>query len=341
MTHLPEYLSYNDVCLVPQYNNVDSRTEPLLDTWLTRNVSVKMPLVAAPMDTVINAQLARKLREHGTLPIFHRFTTVEQQKEWIDEFGQNCFISTGINDVDKTIELLKYSGVNGPAKGVLIDVAHGHSSRLIEYVQKIKRSNPNIEIIAGSVATEMSVQDLYVAGADAIRVGIGAGSACTTRLVTGYGLPMFTCVRECARIASKLRVPVIADGGIEHPKDIAIALAAGAMTVMMGKKFAMVEESAAPKVSVDGKLMVKYRGQASANFQKDYYGGVKKGTVPEGMDFSVPCSGTADELIEYYLGSLRSAFTYAGARDIKEFQRKAEFVKVGAGYMGEAHVRAY
>jgi IMP dehydrogenase len=340
---MQEYLGYNDVALVPQYNNIDSRTQPNLQSWLTRNTLINIPIVAAPMDTVISTELAEKLLALGSIPIFHRFTSIEQQKTWIDQFGQNCFISAGINNLPETIDLLKYTGQNGPCKGVLIDIAHGHSKRMLDFIKELKSIVPDREIIAGSVATPMAVQDLYNVGVDAVRVGIGAGACCTTRIQTGFGLPMFTCVQECAKIASKLRIPIIADGGIEHPKDCALALAAGAMTVMMGKKFAQTTESASTKteIGLDGKQYVKYRGQASADFQKDFYGKVKDGTVPEGTHFDVLCTGSVDKLIGEYTGALRSAFTYGGARDIKEFQRKAEFVKVGSSYISESHPRPF
>ena len=162
------------------------------------------------------------------------------------------------------------------------------------------------------------------------------------RMVTGFGVPQFTAVQDCARIAEKLRVPLIADGGIRTSRDVVLALAAGASTVMIGKLFALTEESAAPKRKTDrykSGLEAKFRGQASADFQNEFYGGLKAKTVAEGIDFWGPVSGSVLDLIDELLGGIRSGMTYGGARSIKELQRKAEFVQVSATYIHESKPR--
>lgn len=325
-----EALTYDDVALVPQFNNIPSRTEPSLETWLTRNIKVGMPLVAANMDTVIGDDLADVLIEYGSVPIFHRFTTMEQQKRWVKKYGQKCFVSCGLLKLDETKELLDLG-----AAGVCIDVAHGHSDKMLRLIRDLKKAFPDTQVIAGNACTAMAYHDLVNAGADAVKVGVGPGAACTTRMVTGFGVPQFTAVMECAQVAEKLRVPLIADGGIRSSRDVVLALAAGASTVMLGKRFALTKESAATKK--DGKA--KFRGQASADFQNEFYGGLKKNTVAEGIDFWAPVSGSAGELIEELLGGLRSGMTYGGARNLKELQRKAEFVRVSATYIAESKPR--
>jgi IMP dehydrogenase len=186
----------------------------------------------------------------------------------------------------------------------------------------------------------MAYHDLVNAGADAVKVGVGPGAACTTRMVTGFGIPQFSAIYECAQIAEKLRIPLIADGGIRDSRDVVLALAAGASTVMIGKLFALTKESAAPKRQAEGgALEAKYRGQASEDFQTDFYGALKQKTVAEGIDFWGTVSGSADELIEKILGGLRSGMTYGGARSIKELQRKAEFVEVTSNYIKESMTR--
>jgi len=175
-----------------------------------------------------------------------------------------------------------------------------------------------------------------------VKVGIGPGAACTTRMVTGFGVPQFTAVRDCAQVAEKLRVPLIADGGIRNSRDVVLALAAGASSVMVGKLFALTREGAAQKRKAAGSasgLEAKYRGQASADFQTEFYGGLKEKTVAEGVDFWAPVSGSAHELLAELLGGLRSGMTYGGARSIKELQRKAEFVEVSATYLQESEPR--
>ena len=327
--------TFDDVALVPQFNNIPSRTEPSLESWLTTRRRVRVPIVNANMDTVIGDELAAVLIAAGTIPIFHRFTGFEQQATWIKRYGDQMFISCGLLQVEETQKLLDL----GPA-GVVVDVAHGHSSSMMKYIEELKRTHPEQDVIAGNVCTPMAYHDLVNAGADAVKVGIGPGAACTTRIVTGFGVPQFTAIRDCASIAEKLRVPLIADGGIRTSRDVVLALAAGASTVMMGKIFALTKESAAPKrTNSAGVLEAKYRGQASVDFQQEYYGGLKEKTVAEGIDFWAAVSGSAGEAIEGLMGGLRSGMTYGGARNLKELQRKAEFVEVSLNYMTESRPR--
>lgn len=329
--------TFDDVALVPQFNNVPSRTEPLLETWLTKNLKIQMPLLCANMESTIGEDLADLLLQEGSVPIYHRFSTFEVQKKWVEKYREKTFVSCGIQKIEEPRQLLDLG-----AAGVCVDVAHGHSDRMIHFVRELKRSHPDKEIIAGNVCTAMAYHDLVNAGADAVKVGVGPGAACTTRMVTGFGVPQFTAIYECAKIAEKLRVPLIADGGIRTSRDVVLALAAGASTVMIGKLFALTTESAAPKrksATAPSGFEAKFRGQASADFQNEYYGRLKEKTVAEGIDFWAPGSGSALELIQSLLGGLRSGLTYGGARNIKELQRKAEFIEVSGHYMAESRPR--
>ena len=329
--------TFDDVALVPQFNNVPSRTEPSLESWLTKTRKVLIPLLCSNMDTTISEELADLLVAQGTIPIFHRFTNHETQKKWVKKYGDKMFVSCGIQKIHETRELLDLG-----AGGVCIDVAHGHSDKMFHFIHELKRTHPDKDVIAGNVCTSMAYHDLVNAGADAVKVGVGPGAACTTRMVTGFGVPQFTAIYDCAKIAEKLRVPLIADGGIRNSRDVVLALAAGASTVMIGKLFALTKESAAPKRESDRSptgFEAKFRGQASEDFQNDFYGGLKHKTVAEGIDFWAPVSGTAMELIDKLLGGLRSGLTYGGARNIKELQRKAEFVEVSDHYMAESRPR--
>lgn len=331
--------TFDDIALIPQYNNIPSRTEPNLESWLTKDRKIQIPLLAANMDSVIGYELAELLIANGTFPIFHRFTTFEEQEKWVKRFSDKIFISSGIHNhkLDETRKLLDLG-----AAGVCVDVAHGHSERMFHYIEELKRTHPNHDVIAGNVCTAMAYHDLVNAGADAVKVGVGPGAACTTRIVTGFGVPQFSAIYECARIAEKLRIPLIADGGIRTSRDVVLALAAGASSVMIGKLFALTKESNAPKranENVPSKLEAKYRGQASEDFQSDFYGALKEKTVAEGIDFWAPVNGSAQELIDKMLGGLRSGMTYGGARSIKELQRKAEFTVVSHGYIHESFPR--
>jgi len=296
------------------------------------------------MDTVIGSDLAQVVVDNGGIPIFHRFTDFETQKAWVSKFDGKVILSCGAGKFDEISSIIDL----GPV-GLCIDVAHGHSERMVNLVKRIKDTYPTLEVIAGNICTARAYHDLANAGASGIKVGIGPGAACTTRIVTGFGVPQFTAIRDCAEEATHLRVPIIADGGIRDSADVVKALAAGASTVMMGKLFALTHESAAEKVKDSrqgtkfgvgiGPLMAKFRGQASEDFQEEYYGGLKEKTVAEGTDFWAPVAGTAQEVIDKFLGGVRSGMTYNGARDIKELQRKAEFVKVTRAYKTESNPR--
>lgn len=331
--------AFDDVALVPQFNNIPSRTEPTLDTWMSKSRKIQIPLLASNMDTVIGEELAEILIHNGVIPIYHRFTDFDTQMKWVQRFRDKTFISCGLqsNKMSETHRLLEMG-----ALGVCIDVAHGHSNRMFAAIEEIKKAHPDKEVIAGNVCTPMAYHDLVNAGADAVKVGVGPGAACTTRIVTGFGVPQFSAIYECARIAEKLRIPLIADGGIRGSRDLVLALAAGASSVMIGKLFALTSESAAqkrPSSSSPSGFEAKYRGQASEDFQNDFYGSIKEKTVAEGVDFWAPMSGSTQELIDRLLGGLRSGMTYGGARSIKELQRKAEFVEVTQSYMHESHPR--
>lgn len=333
--------TFDDVALVPQYNNVPSRTEPSLTSWVTKNTKISIPILCANMDTTISEDLAKILLDYGSIPIYHRFTDFELQKKWVKKWGANTFISCGIgkDKLDHVRELFDLG-----AGGVCIDVAHGHSEKMIHFIEEIKKTHPNQEVIAGNACTAMAYHDLVNAGADAVKVGVGPGAACTTRVVTGFGVPQFSAIYDCAKVAERLRVPLIADGGIRNSRDVVLALAAGASSVMIGKLFALTSESSAPKrkdASSKTGVQAKFRGQASEDFQCDFYGGLKDKTVAEGIDFWAPVSGSAKELIENLLGGIRSGLTYGGAKNIKELQRKAEFVEVSMSYIKESHPRPH
>lgn len=333
---MKEGYTFDDIALVPQFNNIPSRTEPILDSWLTKNIKIDIPILASNMDSVISLNLAKILVKNGTVPIFHRFTSFANQAKYVKKHANKVFISSGIkkekfNETRKLLDL--------GALGVCIDVAHGHSDMMMNYVEQLKKKHPDKEIIAGNVCTAVAYHDLVNAGADAVKVGIGPGSICTTRMITGFGVPQFTAIKDCAQIAAKLRVPLIADGGIRTSRDVVLSLAAGASSVMIGKLFALTKESAALKRK-KGKIMeAKYRGQASEDFQKEFYGCLKEKTTAEGVNFWAPISGSAQELIDRLLGGIRSGLTYGGARSIKELQRKAEFIKVTGSYIVESKPR--
>jgi IMP dehydrogenase len=227
------------------------------------------------------------------------------------------------------------------ADALVVDIAHGHSDHAIQVVRELKQSFPHIEIIAGNVATAAGVQDLAEAGADAVKVGVGSGSICTTRIVTGFGVPQLTALIDCAVAARAADVPLIADGGIRNGGDLTKALAAGANTAMIGSLLAGTEESPGASVVRDGRRYKIVRGMASlsANIERKM---VEKGgevdlvdweqVVPEGVEALVPYRGAVIDLLHQLVGGLRSGLSYAGATNIAELQDRAEYIQItGAG----------
>ncbi len=227
---------------------------------------------------------------------------------------------------------------------LVIDSAHGHSKGVLEIVSDIKKSYPEQEVIAGNVVTEEGTNALIENGADAVKVGIGPGASCTTRIVTGVGMPQLTAVMNCWKAAKEKDIPIIADGGIRYSGDIAKALAAGASTVMMGSVLAGMEESPGEMILLDGRWFKNYRGMGSIGamqrggsdryFQEDEE---KTKLVPEGIEGRVPYRGSVRESIHQFVGGVRAAMGYCGAPDIKSLQESARFAKITASGMKESH----
>lgn len=237
-------------------------------------------------------------------------------------------------------ELLQKAG----ADVIVIDTAHGHSKAVIETLKKLKKKL-DIDIVAGNVATEEGALDLIKAGADAIKVGIGPGSICTTRVVAGAGVPQITAIMKCYRVAKRYKVPIIADGGIKYSGDITKALAAGATSVMIGSLFAGTDEAPGEIVLYEGRSYKEYRGMGSLGAMmqgtKDRYGQQDvepKKLVPEGVEGRVPYKGPLANTIHQLIGGLKSGMGYCGARNLEELRRKARFIQITQAGLRESHV---
>ncbi len=231
--------------------------------------------------------------------------------------------------------------VEANADVVVVDTAHGHSKGVIEAVYKIKEMYPDLQVIAGNVATADATRDLINAGADAIKVGMGPGSICTTRVVAGIGVPQVTAIYECSQEAAKYNIPIIADGGIKYSGDIVKAIAAGADTVMLGSLFAGTEESPGEIEIFNGRSFKVYRGMGSIGAMEQgskdrYFQENMKKLVPEGIEGRVPYKGPLSETVYQLLGGLRAGMGYCGAKDIQEL-KKAKFVRISASGLRESH----
>jgi IMP dehydrogenase len=229
---------------------------------------------------------------------------------------------------------------------LVVDTAHGHSSRVIEAVREIKRRHPDLQVIAGNVATSEATRELIQAGADAVKAGVGPGSICTTRVVTGAGVPQLTAIYNCVQAARGSGVPVIADGGVKFSGDVAKAIAAGADVVMIGSLFAGTEESPGELILYQGRSFKAYRGMGSIGAMRegsrDRYAQEATDTesklVPEGIEGRVPYKGTLSEMVTQLVGGLRAGMGYTGCRTIREFQERTRFVRISSAGLKESHV---
>lgn len=225
---------------------------------------------------------------------------------------------------------------------VTVDTAHGHSKGVIEAIKKIKASYPNLQLIAGNVATAEATKDLIEAGVDAVKVGIGPGSICTTRVVTGVGVPQITAIIDCVKEAKKTNTPIIADGGIKYSGDITKALACGASVIMAGSLFAGTEESPGETIMFEGKQYKEYRGMGSLSAMKSgssdrYFQNDTKKFVPEGVEGRVALKGPLADVIYQLLGGLRSGMGYVGAINLKQLEEKSKFIKISPATLVENH----
>jgi len=325
--------TYDDVQLVPKYSDIASRKEVDLTSYLTQDKKLRIPIIASPMDTVCEMMMASMLSRKGGIGCIHRFMTIEAQSDMISALirtDDSCLTMAAIGAngdfLERAIELS-----NAGASCILIDVAHGHH-RNVKDALSVLKSRLSVPIIAGNIATGRAAVDLSEWGADCLRVGIGGGSLCTTRIQTGFGIPNITTLLDVSAALqhNNIEVPIIADGGIRSSGDIAKALAAGADTVMLGNLFAGTFESPGDVLS-DG--YKKYRGSASLETKLTHR---QKERNVEGVSTKVKYKGTVEKVIDELTDGLRSAFSYAGAKNINEFHAKAEFVYVTNSGIREA-----
>ena len=332
------FLTFDDVGLVPKFNRITSRLHTDIKTQLGRD-SFKSPFIPANMDSVIGPRLAQICKERVAPIIFHRFAPIEEQVKWIKEFPE-AYMSLGVQESASNLEVLYEAG----CRRFCIDIAHGHSQVVLDTIKKIKDFDKENQVIAGNVCTYDGVMDLAEAGANIIKVGVGPGAACITRMMTGFGVPQFSAIKECFSAkhdllyGKSINIELIADGGIKHPRDAVIALAAGADAVMMGSIFARTFESAAPKKEVNGKTFGRYRGQASSEFMNEYFGDTKKRQA-EGVAFDVEITKSAVDVFEEYEGGLRSGLTYCGTDDLDNFRKNAEIFESTGNFMIESSYR--
>ena len=335
--------SFDDVLMVPSYTSVSSRLEPKTSTILSNNFELNIPVISSPMDTVTEEKMALSLGENGGLGIVHRFMSPQCQLGMLRavyDGGIRPAFAVGVGAAERDRFNTIYSELGDKISWVSIDVANGHSEYMGEMLSWVKeRVSEETSVMAGNVATGLGYLYLSDRGADAVRVGIGGGSICKTRIMTGYGVPTLYSVLDCHRVSMnhKANASIIADGGIRYPADLVKSIAAGADAVMAGRIFAGTLESPGETVIIGGASYKTYRGMASKEVQDDRRGGLRPGTCAEGVSTHIPLKGKARYILSEFSGGLRSAMTYAGARSITEFREMARFIRVSQASLDESH----
>lgn len=333
ITNRSRGLTFDDVLLIPSKSEIRSRKDPVLQTRLTKTKNILIPVISANMDTITESEMAIAMHKQGGLGILHRFmNTAEQVAEVIKVKEAGCQIisaSVGVGEdsKDRAKQIVK-AGVNL----LTIDIAHGHSVQMIEMMKWLKDTFPQVELIAGNLATPEAAFELIQAGADAIKVGIGPGSMCTTRIITGCGVPQLTAIALCVEVAREHNVPVIADGGLKNSGDIMKALAAGADSVMVGSLLSGTLET--PGEIIHGRKA--YRGMASRKAQDSWRGGIPEGMAPEGESTTVAIKGRAFDVVSELCGGIRSGMSYVNAQSIREIAEKAKFMEMSSNGIRES-----
>jgi len=340
-----EGLTFDDVLLIPQKSNC-SPAKVRTQIQLTAKIKLGIPIISAAMDTVTESEMAIALAQAGGLGIIHKnMETAEQmaqvRKVKIKKLLCGAAVSVGEEAINRAKGL-----VGAGVDVIVIDVAHGHYYKVAETIKILKKIlGKKVAIIAGNVATAQATIDLIKAGADVVKVGVGPGSICTTRIVAGIGVPQLTAIMDAVKAAKKTKTPIIADGGIKYSGDLVKALAAGASAVMLGSLLAGTNEAPGKIVVIKGKKFKTYRGmgsiEAMAQGSKDrYLQGEKTKTeemIAEGVVGHVPYKGSVNKILYQLVGGLRQGLGYCGSQDIYQLWQKAEFVKITNAGLKESH----
>ena len=335
MGTIKESLTFDDVTLVPQYSSILPH-ETITKTELSKNLKLNIPLLSSAMDTVTESKMAIAIAKSGGLGIIHKNLNPKKQALEVKKVKKNNMIvgaavGTNEKDIDRVYKLLE-----SKVDLIVVDTAHGHTKKVLTIIKKIKKISKNSIVCAGNIATGKAAKFLADSGADIVKVGIGPGSICTTRLVTGIGVPQLSAVLDVKKALKNYKTKIISDGGIKFSGDISKAIAAGADAVMIGSLFAGTTESPGKIFKYKGKLYKNFRGMGSAGamsagsadryFQKKNKNISKY--VAEGVEGIVQFKGPLNKIIYQLVGGLKSSMGYMGSKTIKDLQKKSEFVKI-------------
>lgn len=347
-----ECLAFDDVLLKPVFSEGRSRRDPSISTATNiGGIEIDIPMISSPMDTVTEEKMALELGRAGGMGVVHRFMSVQEQVNIVERLyetreslGIRFPIVTAIGVGQSGMIWAQYLSDECGDKidMISVDIANGHSILMKEMVDFLREdlgwSKP---IMAGNVATGEGFAYLADIGVDAVRVGIGGGSICKTRIQTGFGIPTFASVLDCAdsrESGGYQHVSIIADGGIRYPQDLVKSIVAGADAVICGGVFAGTQEApGGVVVDNNGKAWKNYRGMASEEVQVEKRGGLKPGTCAEGTATLTPYKGSLQRVLNDFVGGLRSAFTYANAMNIRELRQNSEFIRITSSGQVESH----
>ena len=342
-------LTYDDVLLLPGPSEVVP-SEVDTGTWLTRKIKLSIPLVSSAMDTVTESQMAIALAKAGGIGIIHRNLSIDDQVTHV-KLAKNVGIAGAAVGVGEDGFKRAQAVIEAGVDVVVVDTAHGHHRAVLESIERVKKFSSDTQVIGGNIATRSGAQALINAGADGVKVGVGPGSICTTRVVAGVGVPQITAIMEANKACSKAGVPLIADGGLQYSGDIVKAIVAGANTVMLGSLFAGCDESPSELVEIDGVKFKVYRGMGSLgamqsrgeqkSYSKDRYMQddvlSEDKLVPEGIEGKIKYRGPVTSVIHQLVGGLRSGMGYAGAPDVETLRREGQLIQITAAGLKESH----
>jgi len=331
-----EGITFDDVLVVPNYSEI-KREEIDISVNLSSRLRLNIPFISSPMDTVTTGKMAIALGKLGGLGVIHRNMSIEKQAEEVIEAKKEVpFVAAAVGtgrDLSDRLQVLTRAGLDI----VVIDSAHGFSKMVVEATNFIAEKYKNLLVISGNVATAAGAKALIEAGAFAVRVGMGPGSICSTRIVAGIGVPQITAIMETVKVAKNYGISIIADGGIRSSGDIVKALAAGADAVMVGSLFAGCQEAPGKVVLYKNKKYKSYRGMGSisamkegsaARYGQEYRVGQEKKLIAEGVEGLVPYKGSLETVVNQLTGGVRSGMYYAGVKTIRELGEKTRFIRV-------------
>lgn len=326
---LEQSLGFEDIAIKQKKNICNSRLDVDISSEIIRGIRRPIPIIAANMPCVTNADFCIKLYELGALGVLHRMATndilINETKKMKDKCGIYTAVSVGVGkDQEELVDKLIEAG----AGIIFVDIAHGYSDSVINMGKYIKtKYKDDIKVVLGNTINPDMLVDCYDV-ADAIKCGIAMGSVCETKNTAGCTEKQFSAVYKFKYLSKKLGVPIISDGGIKEPSDLVKSIGAGANSIMAGKIFAMCPESAAELSYENGRPQKVYYGSASRMNQNKWRGGLKEGTCPEGKTVLLDLGESVEKLLERYSGALKSGITYAGGKDIKSYQNNVEFIKI-------------